>query len=58
MNKRFEELLINAIEWAIEVGEQTTQDIIKAIEITSTELEKIGYDKKNFSDLHKYAKNN
>lgn len=50
--KRLEEITINAIEWAIEVGEQTTYDLILGMGITSDELDAIGYDKENFGSLH------
>ena len=55
-NNRTEELLINAIEWAINISEQTTHDIIRAIGITSDELDIIGYDKENFHDMHEWTK--
>lgn len=54
-NERLETLLINAIEHAIDVSEQYTHDIIRAIGITSDELESIGYDKENFPMLHTWA---
>lgn len=43
-SERLEELVINAIEWAIEVSEQTARDLIAGMGITSEELESIGYD--------------
>lgn len=55
-NSRAEELLVNAFEWAVNVSEQTTKDIIEATGITSEELETIGYDKDNFPDMHEWAK--
>lgn len=53
---RQEELLINAFEWAINVSEQVTHDLIRATGITSDELSAIGYDKKNFPKLHEWIK--
>lgn len=35
---RNEQLIINAIEWAINVSEQATCDLIRGMEITSDEL--------------------
>jgi len=55
-NNRTEELLINAIEWAINISEQATHDIIRAIGITSDELDTIGYDKENFHDMYEWTK--
>lgn len=52
---RLEELLINAIEHAVMVSEQYTHDLVKAIGITSDELDKIGYDKTNFPSMHAAA---
>ena len=52
---RLEELTINAIEWAINVSEQATHDILSSMGITSEELEIIGYDKENFPDMHKWV---
>ena len=49
---RLTELLINAFEWAIEVSETTTNDLIRATGITSAELEEIGYEKDNFPSMH------
>ena len=58
MNKeRIEELLINAFEWAINVSETATHDLIRATGITSDELEDIGYEKENFPDMHAAAEN-
>lgn len=51
-SERLEEIAINALEWAIEVGEQTTTDLIRAMGITSDELDAIGYDKENFPSMH------
>ena len=51
---RKEELLINAFEWAINVSEQATHDLIRATGITSEELSEIGYDKENFPQMHKW----
>lgn len=52
---RYETLLINAIEWAVNVSEQHTKDIIRAMGITSDELSAIGYDKDNFPAMHVWA---
>ena len=52
---RMEDLVINALEWAIEVGKQATEDLIHGMGITSAELEEIGYDKENFPEMHKWA---
>ena len=52
---RYEELLINAIEWAVNVSEQLTEDLIRAMGITSDELSAIGYDKDNFPAMHAWA---
>ena len=54
--ERTEELLINSIEWAVNISEQATHDIIRAIGITSDELDAIGYDKENFSNMHTWIK--
>ena len=51
-NNRFEELLINVFEWAINVSEQLSLDMVKASGITSDELSDIGYEKENFPSLH------
>ena len=48
-------LLINAIEWAVNVSEQLTEDLIRATGITSDELSAIGYDKDNFPAMHAWA---
>ena len=53
--ERLQQLLINAIEWSIEVSEQQTHDQIRAMGITSEELEEIGYEKENFPQLHEWA---
>ena len=52
---RYETLLINAIEWAVNISEQHTKDIIRAMGITSDELSAIGYDEDNFSVMHVWA---
>ena len=49
---RYETLLINAIEWTVNVSEQHTKDIIRAMGITSDELSAIGYDEDNFPMMH------
>ena len=51
-NNRLEELLINVFEWAINVSEQLSLDMVKASGITSDELNDIGYEKENFPSLH------
>lgn len=51
-SERLEECVINALEWAIEVSEQTTFDLIRAMGITSDELDAIGYEKENFQKMH------
>ena len=51
-NNRFEELLINVFEWAINVSEQLSLDMVKASGITSDELSDIGYEKENFPSLY------
>ncbi len=53
-NNRLEELLIDSIEWATEVSQQATHDLIRSIGITSEELEEIGYDIENFPEMHSY----
>lgn len=50
--ERLTELLIHAFEWAIEVSETTTHDLVRATGITSAELEEIGYEKDNFLSMH------
>lgn len=52
---RKEELLISAFEWAINVSEQATHDLIRATGITSEELSEIGYDKENFPQMHEWV---
>ena len=54
-SERLEELVINALEWAIEVGEDTTYNLIRGMGITSDELEAIGYDEENFKSMHEEA---
>lgn len=54
-NNRMEELLINAIEWAIDCGGSHTHDLLRSMGITSKELEKIGYEKDNFHELHEWV---
>ena len=55
---RYEALLINALEWAINVSEQTTHDLIHAMGITSEELSAIGYDEDNFPEMHEWINEN
>ena len=52
---RYEALLINATEWAVNISEQHTKDIIRAMGITSDELSAIGYDKGNFPEMHVWS---
>ena len=52
---RYEDLLINALEWAINVSKQQTHDLIRAMGITSDELSSIGYDSANFPEMHAWA---
>ena len=54
-NERMEELLINALEWAIEKNEETTIELVQHMGITSDELEAIGYEKENFETMHNAA---
>ena len=49
---RLEDMLIDAFEWAINVSEQVTEDLIRATGITSEELTSIGYDRENFPKMH------
>lgn len=53
---RYETLIIFALEWAINVSEQVTCDLIRAMGITSDELSAIGYDEDNFLKMHGYSK--
>lgn len=53
---RIEILLINAIEWAVNVSEQSTHDILRAIGITNDELTAIGYDEENYPKMHTWVK--
>lgn len=55
-SERLEECVINAIEWAINVSEQVTYDLICGMGITSDELDAIGYDEKNFPKMHEATK--
>ena len=52
---RTENLLIAAFEWAIEVSEQTTRDLVCATGILPEELAAIGYNKEDFPEMHKWA---
>ncbi len=54
-NNRLIEILINAIEWGSNVSETVAYDLIRAIGITSDELETIGYDKQEFPLMHDAA---
>ena len=53
-NDRLEEMLITAIEHAVDVSEKYTCDLLRSIGITTEELEEIGYDKVNFPEMHWY----
>lgn len=53
---RYEELLINSLEHAINTSEQATKDLIRAMRIMPDELDEIGYDKENFPEMHKWVK--
>lgn len=44
-NERLYNLIENALNWASEVSEQTAEDLIKAMEITSDELCIFGFEK-------------
>lgn len=52
---RYEDCLINAIEHAIDVSTQYTHDLLRAMGITSEELEDIGYDRENFPKMHEWV---
>ena len=52
---RNKQMIIDAIEWAINVSEQIACDLIRGMGITSDELNFIGYDKNDFPALHKYT---
>ncbi len=52
---RYENLVINAIEWAVNVSEQHTYDLIRAMGITSEELSTIGYDEDNFPKMYEWT---
>ncbi|MBO4847053.1 MAG: hypothetical protein J5525_12285 [Lachnospiraceae bacterium] len=52
---RSEEIIINALEWAINVSKQVTHDLIRGMGITSEELSNIGYEKESCSDMHEAA---
>ena len=52
-SQRLEEIVTNALEWAIEVDEQIANDLVRGMGITSDELDAIGYDVDNFSSLHR-----
>lgn len=51
---RLETMLIAAIEHAVECSEQHTHDLLKAIGISSEELEAICYDKENYPKMHEW----
>ena len=48
-------LVHNAIEWAIEVSDDTTHDLLRGMGVTSDELEELGYEKENFTEMHKWV---
>lgn len=48
-------LVLNAIEWAIEVSDDTTHDLLRGMGVTSDELEELGYEKENFPEMHKWV---
>lgn len=52
---RYEELIINALEWAINESESTTRNLIRGMGITPEELDAVGYDETNFPDMHRWA---
>ena len=53
---RAERLILDAIEWAIDVSEQTTHDLLRGMGITSEELEILGYEEESFPDLYKWVR--
>ena len=57
-SSRAVELIINAIEWAIEVSEDTTRDVLRAMGITEQELKQIGYDGEDFANFRALVENN
>lgn len=57
-SSRAVELIINAIEWAIEVSEDTTRDVLRAMGITEQELKQIGYDGEDFDNFRALVENN
>ena len=52
---RLMHLVLNAIEWAIEVSDDTTHDLLRGMGVTSDELEELGYEKENFTEMHKWV---
>ncbi len=47
-----EQMVIDAIEWTVEVGnEQLTEDLLNAMKVTPSDLEKLGYDEENHPSL-------
>ena len=57
--RRYEELLINALERAIDdSSEDATKRMIRAMKITPEELDMIGYDADNFPTMHEWAAEN
>lgn len=55
---RARQLVLDAIEWAIEISEQTTHDLLRGMGITSDELEEIGYEKETFPEMHEWVSEN
>lgn len=48
--------LSDAIKRADDAGEVWNRDLLRALEVTSEELEAIGYDRENFPELHEMLK--
>lgn len=47
-----EQMVIDAIEWTVEVGNgQLTEDLLNAMKVTPSDLEKLGYDEENHPSL-------
>ena len=53
---RLMHMVLDAIEWAIEVSDDTTHDLLRGMGITSDELEELGYEKEEFPEMHKWVK--
>lgn len=52
---RLEQIIRNTIDWGCECGQQTSIDLIKGMCIFPYELEELGYDEDEFSELYRYA---